>query len=153
MLRGLLGAYLGTPPSSLVFGYGAHGKPELRCDGGLCFNLSHSGDVAVLALAHAEVGVDVERVRDDVEVSRVAARVFPASDCDRLRAVPADQRLRAFFAGWTRREACLKAVGSGWSENEIPEDRLTVKSFDCADGFLGAIAVASVRRNLRFFHA
>ena len=67
LLRGLLGTYLALPPDSLRFRYNHHGKPAL--DGqngpdGLCFNLSHSGDLLVVALGRGrEIGVDVEQVR------------------------------------------------------------------------------------------
>jgi 4'-phosphopantetheinyl transferase len=167
-LRTLLGAYLQQPPRELVFRYGAHGKPSLGKDSALQFNLSHSGDVAVLAVAGAslgEVGVDIERLRDDVDVARVATRAFAPAEDAWLRALPLshDERVSAFFVCWTRHEACLKARGTGWSGvksaagmlnlmTSSNEDRLTVQGFDF-HGFIGALAVTHAPRELRFFDA
>jgi 4'-phosphopantetheinyl transferase len=153
-LRALLAAYLDQPPVALVFGYNAHGKPELQGDGALRFNLSHSGERAVFAFARVEVGVDIERVRDDFDLAGVAERTFAPEETARMIALPDDRRLHAFFSSWTRREACLKAAGSGWSQTQASlEERHTVHPFDCEGGYLGALAVAAVPRYLRFFDA
>jgi 4'-phosphopantetheinyl transferase len=164
-MRTLLGAYLRQPPHDFVFRYGAHGKPSLGAESPVSFNLSHSADVAVLAVADAalgEIGIDIERIRDDVDVAKVATRALAPAEDARLRALPAGERLSAFFAYWTRREACLKAQGTGWSGvkssaamlNLRPsiEDRLTVHAFDF-HGFIGALAVTHAPRDLRLFDA
>jgi 4'-phosphopantetheinyl transferase len=165
-MRTLLGAYVRQSPQELVFRYGAHGKPSLGNGSPVHFNLSHSGDVAVLAVADAalgEVGVDVERIRDDVDVAQVATRAFASAEDAWLRALPVSERLSAFFACWTRREACLKAQGTGWSgvksSAAMPklrpsptEDRLIMHAFDF-HGFSGALAVTHAPRNLRLFDA
>src|SRR5215468_1627086 len=66
MLRELLGRYLGAHPGQIRFVYNAFGKPDLPPDFGppLKFNLSHSADLALVAIAaHADIGVDLERIR------------------------------------------------------------------------------------------
>ena len=62
-----------------AFTYGEHGKPYLN---GFCFNLSHSGTLAVLAVADGEVGVDVEKIAaaSDKLICRVCTGIFPHLD-------------------------------------------------------------------------
>jgi 4'-phosphopantetheinyl transferase len=114
-LRGLLGRYLGTHPGRLTFVRNASGKPALGGGRGrrLAFNLSHSSDLAVIAVAHAEVGVDVERIRALPDSAEIARCSFPAAEFERWSALPGHLRTRAFFACWTRKEAHAKARGEG----------------------------------------
>ena len=112
VLRLTLGHWLGRDPAGLVFHHGAHGKPGL--DGAPPFNLSHSGDLVLLAFhATREVGVDVERERPGLEWQAIARRTFAPERLARLEALPADQQERAFLAEWCRLEAELKARGTG----------------------------------------
>ena len=78
VLRTLLGRYLGLAPGRLRFRYGLHGKPALDLSSeGLHFNVSHSGNLALLAFARGrEVGVDVERMRHDLDIEGISARCF-----------------------------------------------------------------------------
>jgi 4'-phosphopantetheinyl transferase len=112
-LRGRLGERLGRAGGSLQFEYGPVGKPSLA-GGALRFNVSHSDRYALLAMADgAEVGVDIEGVRPLANLDALAERVFSAGERDALARVPAGQREEAFFAGWTRKEAYIKARGEG----------------------------------------
>lgn len=112
-LREILAGYLGADPRELIFDYGEQGKPLLAGVGeALRFNLSHSGDHAVLAVSRtAEVGVDIEGVRP-VE-REVASRTFSAAESAALDALPDEQWLAGFFRCWTRKEAVVKAIGTG----------------------------------------
>ena len=116
-LRDLLAARTGVPAAELVFEEGPFGKPALA--GGLCaFNLSHSEDVALVALADAgvgEIGVDVEMLRPMADAAALARQNFSASENAELAALPSGDQSLAFLLGWTRKEACLKAIGSGLS--------------------------------------
>ena len=113
-LRCLLAAHLGAEPHEIAFAYGANGKPALSPGGGLEFNLSHSGDLAVIALAHdREVGVDVERLRPLSSAQRIAERLWSSGEAAALGTLDEDARLTAFFATWTRKEAVVKALGEG----------------------------------------
>lgn len=114
-LRLLLAQYLGTDAGSLRFRYGPHGKPFLADDrNGLAFNLAHTGDLAVCALARdVDVGVDVERVRQIPDADGVARSFFSRRETADLASVPQAARPRAFFDAWTRKEAFLKALGDG----------------------------------------
>lgn len=119
-LRTILARYLRAAPARLRFSYGRYGKPFLPGEagaGGLRFNLSHSNELAVCALARGrEVGVDVEFIREDFAGPDVARRFFSAPEVAALCALPAgDARTRGFFNCWTRKEAYIKARGEGLS--------------------------------------
>jgi 4'-phosphopantetheinyl transferase len=114
VLRRLLAAYSGIAAERIRLRYGPKGKPSLAPDRGLEFNVSHSGDVAVVAVARGRrIGVDVERLRAEVAIDRLAAAFFSAAERAALDRCD-DARLRsAFFACWTRKEAYIKAHGLG----------------------------------------
>jgi 4'-phosphopantetheinyl transferase len=115
-LRQILGSYLSLPPQLLRFEYNEFGKPTLS-DAPLSFNLSHAGDVALYAVARGrEVGVDIEAVREGVGCEELAARFFSRGEAETLLALPPEARTRAFFDCWTRKEAYVKALGSGLSQ-------------------------------------
>jgi 4'-phosphopantetheinyl transferase len=124
--RLLLAHCLGESPQRLRFIHNAFGKPALV--GGhiphLQFNLSHSGDWILIALAFGRtLGVDVERQKEDMATEAIAARFFSPVECRALAALPAALRCAAFFSCWTRKEAYLKARGDGLS---LPLDRFDV---------------------------
>jgi 4'-phosphopantetheinyl transferase len=116
-LRALLGAYLHRPARQIEFAYGAHGKPQLAgvpAGTGLQFNLSHSGELALCAVTTSRaVGVDVEALRVLDDAASIARRYFSRAENEALSGLSAEKRLAAFFAGWTRKEAYLKALGDG----------------------------------------
>ncbi|MBI3896806.1 MAG: 4'-phosphopantetheinyl transferase superfamily protein [Gammaproteobacteria bacterium] len=115
-LRRLLGFYLGIDPRHVRFSYNAFGKPALAESTDLQFSVSHSSKVAVYAFTRGrEVGIDVERVRADFQCEPIAQRFFAAAEYQALCNVAPALRPQAFFAGWTRKEAFIKAVGQGLS--------------------------------------
>lgn len=115
LLRRLLGECLDADPAGLRFRYGEQGKPALaEPAGGLGFNLSHAGGLALLAVGgQREVGVDLEREREVHLAERVAARVFPEPELAWWRALPEEERRPGFFRLWTRLEARAKLHGLG----------------------------------------
>ena len=116
MLRVVLGRTVGAPPGQLRFRAGARGKPSLAApDAGPTprFNLSHSGDVAVVAIADAELGVDVEAHRPVTNAERLATRFFSEGERRWLSLQSEGRRDAAFLSIWTCKEAYLKAIGSG----------------------------------------
>lgn len=116
-LRQLLGQRLGLAPEAVSFQYGPAGKPALapaQATPSLSFNLSHSHELALVALADgAELGVDVEYWRDLPDLLDLARRFFSPREAARLLALPAAEQRSAFFRCWTRKEAYLKARGDG----------------------------------------
>jgi 4'-phosphopantetheinyl transferase len=124
LLRTLLGRYFQRQPHLLRFQYGLHGKPTVEDGGDLHFNLSHSGEKALLGVTRdGEIGVDLEEVRPRDHLEELARRFFaPEEVAELARVAPADRQL-AFFLCWTRKEAFLKAGGEGLAR---PLDQFTV---------------------------
>ena len=113
VLRTILGDYLARDPLALHFGTHENGKPFLD-DGRLQFNLSHSGDLALIAVARTRhVGVDVEQVRPMHDLDALAARICTPGELATITDLADAHRERAFFAMWTRKEAMAKATGEG----------------------------------------
>lgn len=111
--RELLAGYCGLAPAALTFDYGPAGKPRLADRDAPRFNISHSGMLAVVAIAQGEVGIDVERRKPPIpEVSQTA---FSTIETHQIRS--ADDPLIAFYDTWTRKEALVKAIGAGLGES------------------------------------
>lgn len=108
-LRAILSLYTGVAAAAIRFRYGPNGRPE--CDGPR-FSLSHSGDMALLAVGGAvPLGADIEAVRPiPLDVGRHS---FSPGEIRSLMALPKPQRQAAFFRCWTRKEAYVKALGTG----------------------------------------
>jgi 4'-phosphopantetheinyl transferase len=124
LLRAVLARYLGRDAGALHFHYGPYGKPTLEAGGDLHFNLSHSGNAALLGVTRGrEIGVDLEQVRTRDSLVELAQRFFAPAEVAALATVPAAQKEQAFFNCWTRKEAFIKASGEGLSR---PLDQFTV---------------------------
>jgi len=130
-LRTLLARYLRRRPRDLQFLPGREGKPALAPEPAgdtLNFNVSHSHDVSVFAFGwNRTIGVDVERVRPDVEYEDIARHHFSAGEIQSLARLPREMRVEAFFRCWTRKEAYIKACGGGL---QIPLDGFDVSAPD-----------------------
>ena len=160
-LRSLLGRYLETQPEDIRFSYGAQGKPSLGDEhhaGSLRFNASHSGEMALYAFVRdCEVGVDVELVKGDFAAQEIAERFFSASEITALSALPATERPAGFFRCWTRKEAYIKAIGSGLSHPldqfdvtvEIPG--WSIVDLDVGSGYAAALALKATAHTLQLF--
>lgn len=127
ILRVVLSRYLGREPEQLQFCYRSNGKPALTetLDGGeVCFNMSHSHELALYAVTRdREVGVDLEHIRPVPDAEQIARRFFSAQDIVTFRALPANLKHEAFFTCWVRKEAYIKARGNGLS---LPLDQFEV---------------------------
>ncbi|MGD2071123.1 MAG: 4'-phosphopantetheinyl transferase superfamily protein, partial [Gemmatimonadota bacterium] len=175
-LRLVLGGHLGEAPDSIRFRYGPQGKPALEAPGAadaVRFNVSHAGDRALIAVARGrEVGVDIERVRlEPVDALDLAERFFSSREAEALASLPPAQVASAFHAGWTRKEAFMKAVGKGlalpldafdvsltpgeparllatrWDPAEA--ERWSLKALDVGPGYAAALAVEGHDWSLR----
>lgn len=112
--RVIIGHRLGVPPEAIGWRRGRHGKPELTgTPGTVRVNLSHSGDLAVLAVTDGRpCGVDLQRLPDATQAVRLARRFFPAEETRAVTSPASDaERVRRFGLLWTRKEACLKVTG------------------------------------------
>ncbi|MEW6704990.1 MAG: 4'-phosphopantetheinyl transferase superfamily protein [Pseudomonadota bacterium] len=119
MLRLLLAAMLDTAPQDLRFVLQAHGKPVLAHGAGgeaLHFNLSHTHGWGLLGVCRAaELGVDIEMAREVPQWQAIARTNFSAAEVQRCLEQPPARQRDAFFATWVRKEAFIKACGTGLS--------------------------------------
>ena len=171
-LRSVVGRYLETQPEALRFSYGAYGKPALASEHVLRFNLSHSHEVALLAVARdAELGVDVEHVRADFASEEIAQRFFSRAEVEVFNSLPKDEQVAAFFRCWTRKEAYIKAIGKGLSQaldafdvtlmpgvqaallraEDDNVERWWMSDLNVGKGYAGALAVERPVAQVRFF--
>lgn len=120
---------------------GEHGKPMVAGGGGPHFNLSHSGERAVLAVRDdGPVGVDVEQVRSLARLDAMAERVMSPSEHEEFfRSV---DRTRFFFDVWVAKEAVLKATGEGITRplREVDTGSVRVVPIEVGAGYVGAVA-------------
>jgi 4'-phosphopantetheinyl transferase len=180
-LRVLLGRYLCVPPDQLGFDYGAHGKPRLAAPAAqsphqapLQFNVSHSGEFVVIAVTTGRaLGVDVERIRTDTKVVELAERYFSPHERAALAALRPVQQHDGFFNAWSRKEAFIKACGTGlampldsFDVSLLPDQpaqliatrpdadvacRWSMRVVDVADGYKAAIVVEGVGWTLKLW--
>jgi 4'-phosphopantetheinyl transferase len=124
ILRVLLARHIDRAPADLRFDVTGHGKPMLR-DSALRFNISHSHQFALFAISRdVTVGCDIELQDERFLAENIPEHFFSPAEIAELNALPQADRLAAFFAGWTRKEAYIKARGLGLS--------LPLNSFDVA---------------------
>ncbi|MGY0057297.1 4'-phosphopantetheinyl transferase family protein [Streptomyces sp. LZ34] len=121
-LRELLGAYLDIEPAAVPFTRedcpgcgGPHGRPAV-VGMPLHFNMSHAGDLVLFAFAGSPIGADVEKTQPVSVVDQVAQSLHPTERAE-LAALPAADRPAAFARCWTRKEAYLKGIGTGLSQD------------------------------------
>jgi 4'-phosphopantetheinyl transferase len=143
-LRLLLGDWLALPPVAVPIQAGPHGKPH--CPLGPPFNVSHSGDLILLALHPSRpVGVDVEQARPDLDWRSIARRVLPPAEAEALERLAAGDGGSAaadgFLVAWCRLEAGLKARGLGLAGLGDPPQGLTVWDVAVPAGYRAAVAL------------
>lgn len=148
-LRMILADLLGTPPNEIRLSADERGKPfvaDRRTRDNLDFNLSHSGDYALVAVARGRpVGVDVEQLRTLPDLEGVADRVCSPSERAALSALAGDTRVSAFFALWTRKESLAKATGEGIQAivrdaDDAASDRWTIVEVRDIPGYAACVA-------------
>ncbi|HEV3037565.1 MAG TPA: 4'-phosphopantetheinyl transferase superfamily protein [Candidatus Angelobacter sp.] len=177
MVRTVLGRYLALKPLELRFGEGPKGKPDLVPEQnplGLTFNLSHSGEFALMGVASKLImGIDIEVIRVDFGGQEIAERFFSPYEVATLLSLPQDQRAEAFFYCWTRKEAYIKAQGEGLSlpldsfdvtfapgtepallrvadhPNEVA--RWKLYDIDVGPGYKAALMIEGKQHHLRYF--
>lgn len=136
-VRKLLGAYLGVHPRSVRYRRdpcpccgGPHGRPTLLTSSPPYFSLSHAGDLMLVGVAGAPVGVDIERCPTAHTVASVSGVLHPYERDEIVTAAP-ERRAAVFTRLWTRKEAYLKGLGSGLGR---------APGLDCTSGGTGAPA-------------
>jgi 4'-phosphopantetheinyl transferase len=166
LLRRALAEHAGIDARGLIFGIGPHGRPQLP-DCPVSFNLAHAGDQVWVALARgAEVGVDVERI-DALPADDLPLAVLAAAERAALDGLAQDALRPAFMRTWVRKEAVLKALGTGltlepcrfvvdiaagagtdWLRTPPPGDTAawSVADLDAPPGYMAALALRGAVR-------
>jgi 4'-phosphopantetheinyl transferase len=139
LLRILLGRIRGEDPRDIEFVRNEFQKPLLRT--GPSFSMAHSGDWVLLGVApDGRFGIDVEAPRILPNLFDLARVAFSMDEISELRSYPEADRLKAFFRGWTRKEAFAKAIGGGLS---VPLKQFTVTLAPEVDEALRWVAIPS----------
>ncbi len=109
----ILARYLHCPPSHICLQYQTHGKPELSHPSHITFNLSHSQDIALLAVGQQHtLGIDVEQFSLR-SFHGIATQFFSPNEQTYLQHSPPTLVPLRFFSIWSRKEALIKANGLG----------------------------------------
>jgi 4'-phosphopantetheinyl transferase len=120
-LRRLLGERLGVAAARVRLSTAIDGKPSLAAPldrSGVTFNQSHCGDLSVYAFAsRTDVGIDVEAIRVIEDADHVASIAFSKREYETYERLPPSDKPIGFLNCWTRKEAFVKAVGSGLSHS------------------------------------
>jgi 4'-phosphopantetheinyl transferase len=174
-LRKILSQYLRTSDTKIKFTHDKFGKPALESNAvQINFNMSHSGDMALFAIASRKsVGVDIEYIHPIEDLQGVAKSFLSTAEKKEFLDIPEEMQLEAFFRGWTRKEALSKAIGKGIS---LPLDQVEVgvnpnqdpmlkigevndlnrTDWQLVDlipspGYVGALAVENLEMSIRLF--
>ena len=170
-LRRILGGYLNCPPRDLILHQGPHGRLFLA-GGELDFNVTHSGDVGLIAIcAGGRVGIDVEVLRDVRAALALSRRYFQTRERQQLEAALPEECSAVFLTCWTRKEAVLKSIGFGLAlspklidvgasaEPQLVDclspsgrQQLRVVSLAPEEGYVGACAIPASVEQLEFRH-
>ena len=144
-LRRILGNYLSKDPGTLEFAYNRHGKPHLP-GAPLQFNLSHSGELTLIAITTASaIGVDVELIRDDLSIAALADAILSDQELTAFREMSPTEQRTEFFRIWVIKEAYTKAIGKGLSiaPGSLEAQRLPARILDTPQGYSAAVATPS----------
>ena len=168
LVRRVLARRLGCTEAEVELAVGAHGRPSLAA-GGIDFNLSHAGSLVVLAVGTVRVGIDVETTNRSRDWHAIARRFFSPVEFAAIEACDEAERRTAFFRAWTRKEAFVKALGTGLATGFArfdvsigPRPALTGARIDGVDAsewsirdlaagpdHLGAVAMRTTRPRVR----
>lgn len=168
ILKFVLSAYTQLDITTINIDYHFNKKPFLSSHPWLFFNISHSEDLAVIAISRNKVGIDVEYIFKDFDFSSLLPDIFDSNEA--LAIENAVNVNHTFYKLWTRKEALVKAVGTGIDDDfkNIPSldghhlvdskllkntEKWEVFSFELVDYYLGAIAfegLSSISKNILF---
>lgn len=156
-LRTILGRYLQIKPNQIQLQYNQNGKPSLSefHHSSLSFNLSHSGDWAVLAVATKMiVGVDIERIEPEIIFTQLSNLYFNEREKLSLDQYPQLRKRRGFYRLWTQKEAMLKLLGSGFGGS--PAINVAVgtrfKTFPISADYICSVAFDKKIERIKKYH-
>ena len=174
-LRLLSGQYLNLNPKDITFKYGDFGKPYFDLESTLKFNVSHSGNMAIIGFVlNDDIGVDIEEIKTNFDVFEIASNNFSGSEIQSLKKLPSDIQVKGFYRCWTRKESFIKAKAKGlsfpldsfsvsidsddkaglletkWDKNE--KDLWQLFSFSPQENYLGAVSVKGNIQNIKYYN-
>jgi 4'-phosphopantetheinyl transferase len=139
-LRLILAGATGLDASAIAFEIGPNGKPSIVGGHGVEFNLSHSGEWAMVAVTRGvAVGIDLEQIRENVDIAVLLDKLGeknlpPGSPSDLYRI-------------WTRREALAKAAGGViW---KIPAGDFSICHIEAPAGYVATVALRGYEPRIR----
>jgi len=154
-MRRIIGKYLGSEPLDVEFSTQQGGKPVIASvDNDLHFNLTHTGDVGLLAVARRmAVGIDIEQIRSMKHKHSIARRTFEPTEVETLAETPEQKQDATFFRLWTCMEARQKCKGHGIFGSKVSSQSVGIHQFVPMPGYCAAVAWEdlSVRPSMRFF--
>lgn len=174
-LRLLSGKYLNTNPKTITFKYGDYGKPDYNIETELKFNVSHSGNLAVIGFVlNNEIGIDIEQLKYDFEVMDIVDNYFSQHEIETLKKLPIEEQIKGFYRCWTRKESFIKAKAKGLSFpldsfsvdiksdkktelletkwDKIEKDLWRLFSFSPMQNYIGAASVNSSIKSVKHFN-
>ncbi len=172
-LRVLLNRYFQLESPTIQFKINQYGKPFLEHPN-IFFNVSHSYDWVLIGLSQEmDLGVDIEKMRSDIDLPKLAERFFSKKEVSFFNQLPEAQKAIGFFNAWTRKEAYIKARGmglaiplSGFSVELRPEHPATIietshdpaavrkwslKDLPAPEGYRAAVVAQAVDFNLKLW--
>ncbi len=174
VLRNLISEYTSLDAKNVHFEFGTNGKPYICHHNSIQFNVSHAADAIVFGFTKSHIlGIDVECTEGDLDVENVAKAFFSDTEVKSLLKLDRVYHKQAFYNCWTRKEAFIKAEGSGlsfplkefsvslespivaellethWNKNE--KDKWTLTAFTPAKNYIGALAVKGKINNINYY--
>lgn len=157
LLKFLLAQHTGLNIAKINLEVDPHKKPYLPSHPKVFFNLTHAGDYAIIAIASSPVGVDIEFINQQFDYNDILPSVFTPMEIEEI--TNSEDKHHSFYRFWTRKEAIVKAIGTGLDDNlsKIPatdglhavptlllggHKKMTVLSFNINDDYLGAFAIS-----------
>ncbi|QWX82698.1 4'-phosphopantetheinyl transferase superfamily protein [Cellulophaga sp. HaHaR_3_176] len=167
LLKFILGDETGMSASEIELKIDSNKKPYLSTNPSIHFNVSHSKNYALIAVASQPVGVDIEYLAKDFNFSEIISTVFSVTEINEVQ--KKDNNKRLLFKLWTRKEAIVKATGKGINDNiiNIPvldgdhllnsdflnfNKDLQVISFNVEEDYIGTIAYSGLPEHTKNLH-
>ncbi len=139
-LHAVLANYLDTEAATIEFDYGDNGKPSIISEQNtrdIKFNLSHSGNLAILAVSNSfDVGIDIECIERKTDWRGISQRFFTHREQAEITRLTEDQQKAAFYQVWTRKEARMKVTGDGL---KLPPGQFEVSVPPQSAAYLGRV--------------
>jgi 4'-phosphopantetheinyl transferase len=154
-LRALASGYLGVLPQDIEISFGLNKKPFIsNPQTDLRFNISHSGDWLLIAFASIELGIDIEQIKTDFLIDDIMSNYFNRKE--QAYIVDHQNPQYAFFVLWTRKEALMKAWGTGlqdnlWSISGIDDPQWHIESFRVSAEYPAALVYAGVEKVINYY--